>query len=140
MNQRTAGVFLAVILLIALGIVVLWWTQRDKPAAPSQIAAPEAPELEGDEVLADFYFPGNGGRLFVEQRALPASETLEERLSGVWLQVAEVLPLLHPVRFARDAFQGSVSWIAAWDVAYMLVASTALLGWSRRTIRRRLTA
>jgi lipooligosaccharide transport system permease protein len=65
---------------------------------------------------------------------------LEERLSGVWLLVAEVLPLLHPVRFARDAFQGSVSWIAAWDVAYMLAASTTLLGWSRRTIRRRLTA
>ena len=83
MNQRTAGVFLAVILLIALGIVVLWWTQRDKPAAPGRIAVPEAPELEGEEVLADFYFPGNGGRLFVEQRALPASETLEERLSGL---------------------------------------------------------
>jgi len=83
MNQRTAGVFLAVILLIALGIIVLWWTQRDEPAAPGQIAAPEVPRLEGDDALADFYFPGNGGRLFVEQRALPASETLEERLSSL---------------------------------------------------------
>ena len=31
MNQRTAGIFLAVILLIALGIVVLWWTSRTGP-------------------------------------------------------------------------------------------------------------
>jgi spore germination protein GerM len=83
MNQRTAGIFLAVILLIALGIVVLWWTQQDRPAAPGQVAAPEAPRLEGDEVLTDLYFPGNGGRLFVEQRVLPVSETLEERLSSL---------------------------------------------------------
>ena len=83
MNQRTAGVFLVVILLIALGIVVFWWTQKDKPAAPGKITTLEAPRLEGDEALADFYFPGYGGRLFVEQRALPASDTLEERLSSL---------------------------------------------------------
>ena len=83
MNQRTAGAFLAVILLIALGIVVLWWIQRDKPPAPGQIAVSEAPELEADEAFADFYFPGNGGRLFVEQRPLPAAATLVERLSSL---------------------------------------------------------
>ena len=83
MNQRTAGVFLAVVLLIALGIVVLWWSQRDKAATPGQLAVPEAPELEADEVLADLFFPGNGGQLVVEQRALPATETLEDRLSNL---------------------------------------------------------
>lgn len=83
MNQRTAGVFLVVVLLIALGIVVLWWSQRDKAATPGQVAVPEAPELEADELLADFFFPGNGGQLVVEQRALPATETLEDRLSSL---------------------------------------------------------
>ena len=39
---------------------------------------------------------------------------LEERLSGPWLIVAEVLPLLHPVRLARSAFEGTFSWIAVW--------------------------
>jgi hypothetical protein len=80
MNQRTAGVFLAVVMLIALGIVLLWWSQRDKDATPGQVAVPDAPKLEADEALADFYYPGNGGRLFVEQRALPASESMEDRL------------------------------------------------------------
>jgi hypothetical protein len=83
MNQRTAGVFMAVVLSIALGIVVLWWSQRDKAATPGQVAVPEAPELEADELLADFFFPGKGGQLVVEQRALPATETLEDRLSNL---------------------------------------------------------
>jgi lipooligosaccharide transport system permease protein len=64
---------------------------------------------------------------------------LEERLSEGWQWVAEALPLLHPVRFARSAFQGSLSWVDVWDLAYLLIASTLLLGWSRREIRRRLT-
>ena len=81
MNQRTAGVFLAVVLLVALGIVVLWWSQRPEPETPGQLAEPETPQIEADEVLAELYYPGSGGRLFVEQRALPASEDLETRLS-----------------------------------------------------------
>ena len=65
---------------------------------------------------------------------------LEERLSGIWLVVAEVLPLLHPVRTARAAFAGELSWLVLWDVAYMVVVSVALLAWSRRVVRRRLSA
>ena len=83
MNQRTAGVFLAVVLLLALGIVLLWWSQRDRSEVPGEVAVQEAPELEADEMLADFYYPGAGGQLFVEQRALPASTTLEDRLSDL---------------------------------------------------------
>lgn len=89
MNQRTAGVFLAVVLLIALAIAAVWWMQRDEPATPDQVDVPEVPDLEGDEDLVELYFPGSGGRLFVEQRSLPASATLEERLSillGAFLQ------------------------------------------------------
>ncbi len=64
---------------------------------------------------------------------------LEERLSGAWLTVAEVLPLLHPVRLVRAAFHGEPSWTLAWDLAYMLVLSGLLLLVAARVTRRRLT-
>ena len=65
---------------------------------------------------------------------------LEERLSGNWLWVAEALPLLHPVRLARNAFAGNASATILWDVGYILLASTLLLTWARGAIRRRLTS
>jgi lipooligosaccharide transport system permease protein len=63
---------------------------------------------------------------------------LEERLSGVWLSVAEALPLLHPVRLARAAFHGGLGWIHLWDLAYIALVSGALLAWSRRLLVGRL--
>ena len=65
---------------------------------------------------------------------------LEERLTPFWQQVAEVLPLLHPVRLARAAFQGDLGWIALWDLGYIVVVSGVLLAWARRGVRRRLTS
>jgi lipooligosaccharide transport system permease protein len=65
---------------------------------------------------------------------------LKERLSGAWLWVAEVLPLLHPVRLMRTAFRGQLSPVVAWDVAYILVLSLLLLAWARRSVHRRLTS
>jgi len=65
---------------------------------------------------------------------------LNERLSGVWLWVAEALPLLHPVRLARAAFRGTPAPVLVWDVAYILVASWLLLHWGRRAARARLTS
>ncbi len=65
---------------------------------------------------------------------------IEERLSGGWLWLAELLPLLHPVRLARFAFEGSWSWIALWDVAYVVGLCALLLAWARRAMRRRLTS
>jgi lipooligosaccharide transport system permease protein len=64
---------------------------------------------------------------------------LEERLSGAWLWLAEILPLLHPVRLSRAAFAGEFGWMALWDLAYILGLSALLFLWTRRTIRRRLT-
>jgi lipooligosaccharide transport system permease protein len=64
---------------------------------------------------------------------------LEERLSGAWLWLAEILPLLHPVRLARSAFHGEFTRLALWDVAYVLGVSVALLAWVRRAIRAQLT-
>jgi lipooligosaccharide transport system permease protein len=65
---------------------------------------------------------------------------LEERLSGIWLWVAEVLPLLHPVRIARAAFRADASPVIVWDLLYMLGVSALLLLWARAAVRRRLTS
>jgi lipooligosaccharide transport system permease protein len=65
---------------------------------------------------------------------------LQERLSGGWLWVAEVLPLLHPVRLARLAFRGEVSLVVVWDLAYIAAVSAGLLWWARRNVHRRLTS
>jgi lipooligosaccharide transport system permease protein len=63
---------------------------------------------------------------------------LEERLSGTWLWVAEILPLLHPVRIARGAFAGSFQAIHLWDLAYIFGISVALVSVARRRISSRL--
>jgi lipooligosaccharide transport system permease protein len=64
---------------------------------------------------------------------------LKERLAGPWLWVAEALPLLHPVRMARAAFDGELSLLVLWDLAYTLGISFLLLLWARRGVRDRLT-
>jgi lipooligosaccharide transport system permease protein len=64
---------------------------------------------------------------------------LNERLSERWLWVAEVLPLLHPVRIARAAFRGEASLIVLWDLIYTIGLSMLLLVWTRRIVRQRLT-
>jgi lipooligosaccharide transport system permease protein len=64
---------------------------------------------------------------------------LAERLPGWGVRVAEVLPLLHPVRLMRAAFRGEFSWILLWDLAYILMLSAALLAVAARVTRRRLS-
>jgi len=64
---------------------------------------------------------------------------LEERLAGPWLWIAEVLPLLHPVRLARASFGGEFSATVLWDLIYTLGISFLLLLWARRGVRDRLT-
>jgi len=63
---------------------------------------------------------------------------LKERLAGVWLVVAETLPLLHPVRLMRHAFRGEASPVLLWDLTYVLVLSALLLWVATRVIRARL--
>ena len=65
---------------------------------------------------------------------------LEERLTPVWLHVAEILPLVHPVRLARTIFEWRLDWSALWDLGYILGLSALLLLWGRRSLRRRLTS
>ena len=65
---------------------------------------------------------------------------LAERLSGFWLAVAEVFPLLHPVRLLRAAFLGEWPPTLLLDLAYMLLLSALLLRLAARVTRRRLSA
>ena len=65
---------------------------------------------------------------------------LEDRFSGAWLWLAELLPLLHPVRAARLAFAGRFEPVVLWDLAYILGLSGLLLAWSRQAVRARLTS
>ena len=65
---------------------------------------------------------------------------LEERLTPIWLNVAEILPLVHPVRLARAVFDWRFTWRALWDLGYIVCLSGALLLWGRHSIRRRLTS
>lgn len=65
---------------------------------------------------------------------------LAERLSPAWQWVAEILPLLHPVRLARAAFRGSFEPILLWDLLYLTVLSGGLLHIARRGFRQRLTS
>jgi lipooligosaccharide transport system permease protein len=64
---------------------------------------------------------------------------LKERLAEPWLLVAEALPLLHPVRLARAAFNGEFSWLVLWDLGYTLGATALLLLLARRNVHQRLT-
>ncbi len=61
-------------------------------------------------------------------------------LPGFWRAVAEVLPLLHPVRIARSCFRGDIGWVALWDVLYIIGLAGILLPWAFRAARRRLTS
>ena len=65
---------------------------------------------------------------------------IAERLSGVWVGVAEILPLLHPVRLIRAAFLGKMHLGLLWDVAYIAVLSGVLLQVAARVTRRRLSS
>lgn len=64
---------------------------------------------------------------------------LEERLSGPALLLAEVLPLVHPVRFARACFLGDFSMMMLWDLFYCLAVSGVLLLWAHKRIQNRLS-
>lgn len=65
---------------------------------------------------------------------------LADRLSGRWLWVAELLPLLHPVRLSRHVVTGEWSTVLLWDVAYIVLVSGTLLAWAAVWVRRRLTS
>lgn len=65
---------------------------------------------------------------------------LEERLTPMWQSVAEILPLLHPVRLARAAFgRETPTATILWDLTYIGSTVVVLLTIARRGIAKRLT-
>jgi spore germination protein GerM len=80
MNRRTASLLLAVVLLIAVGILGLWCSQRDRTARPTESVEAESPLPEAEMVPVELYFPGAGGWLFVERGTMPAADGTEQRL------------------------------------------------------------
>ena len=85
MNRQVALIAIA-ITAVLVGVVALTWRPRDseREAVPGQAAAP----LTASEALAsaetwtvDLYFPGAGGRLYAEQRDLPASGEVNQRIA-----------------------------------------------------------
>jgi len=66
---------------------------------------------------------------------------LAERLTPFWQWVAELLPLLHPVRLSRAAFRGSAEpHLVLWDIGYVVVVAGALLTYARIQVGKRLTS
>ncbi|HYD46748.1 MAG TPA: ABC transporter permease [Terriglobales bacterium] len=63
---------------------------------------------------------------------------LAERLSPALLWLAELLPLLHPVRLARSLFQGDWRPILLWDLTYIAAVSALLFRWARKSVHQRL--
>ncbi len=64
---------------------------------------------------------------------------LADRFSGPWLWLAELLPLLHPVRLMRAAAAGEWQGILLFDVLYIAVVSALLFGIAARVTRGRLS-
>ncbi len=93
MSRGTAAIFAATALL-ALAAVGIWW-KRERPTA-DQTSKPTAAVVEvvgepapDSAVAATLYFPGPRGKLYPEEREVPAEETLEQRIATVVNQLLD---------------------------------------------------
>ena len=85
MTRRNALVAAAVILVSVVAILIGWWLgQRDQAAdMTGQPDAPEQTVIEGETLTAALFFPGPRGRLFTEEREIPAPGGLLVRLEAI---------------------------------------------------------
>lgn len=65
---------------------------------------------------------------------------LADRFSGFGLWVAEILPLLHPVRLVRSTSSGAWGFIVVVDILYILIVSGVLLWVAAKVTRNRLSS
>lgn len=82
MSRRYATLLLAAVCLVLIGLGA-WWGLRGGDEAPRPAtAAPSGPAEEETEELV-LFFPGEGGRLYAETRAIPVTSGVEERVETV---------------------------------------------------------
>ena len=81
MNRRTALIAVAAVLLAIVAIVIGWKLGRKREMEDLPKAeAPASDVIDGPTVLAELFFPGQGGRLFVEEREIPQEGEIETQL------------------------------------------------------------
>ncbi len=85
MSRRNA--ILAVLAAVAFAVLLaLWWRgagEADEPGLSTETAEPLVQPEQVELAARDLYFPGDGGRLYAEQRELPVGADLEERVTGL---------------------------------------------------------
>ncbi len=86
MSRRSLWIAAAVLISL-VAVAILLWSKRggedgsgETDGVTSPAAEVESPAAEAT-VDADLYFPGTGGRLVVERRAVPASDLVEEQIA-----------------------------------------------------------
>ncbi len=83
MSRRAAAVFLAVALAVAVA-GGLWWRRVARArAGPAAAPAAGAPAGQETRLVANLYFPGEGGLLYAERREILTAPAAAERVRAV---------------------------------------------------------
>ena len=81
MSRRAVLFAIAGAALVILLAAALWWSGRRRPQATGdEIFETEEIALPEETVAVELYFPGQGNRLHGEERLLPATASVEERV------------------------------------------------------------
>jgi spore germination protein GerM len=85
MNRRAAAIFFVATLFTALVAGTLWWRHRRQRPPPESVEQPAVVSTEEPEETAKavLYFPGEGGRLYPEEREMALRETVEQRITNL---------------------------------------------------------
>lgn len=82
MNRKTALIAVSAVLLAIVAIVIGWRLRQrgEIKQGLSEVEAPASKAIDGPTLLAKLFFPGQGGRLFVEEREIPQEGEIEAQL------------------------------------------------------------
>lgn len=85
MTRQNAMIAVAAVVVSILAIIVGWKLGQDKQL-PQEIAEAVMLDIDLEDVATapvELYYPGSGGRLYVEPREVPIAEGAEQRLQSV---------------------------------------------------------
>lgn len=77
--SRRHAFFAAAAILVSLAAIIIGWKIGQGRQGPDEIQQAESSELtpdEGETRVVELFFPGPGGRLFVEEREIPPQDDL----------------------------------------------------------------